>query len=452
MPSQQASTLMSIGKITALVATPSPSTSTSSTATPTPPCTDWVPTDRRASIFTDCGASILRHRIDIQAHAASSVGQKIVHKVQTWRGRRTPFDKMNDFIDGVVLTPGPGCSRTKDPVDPSYERFGKTVGKKEAALSVGRDEQGQVRVHAFERTLNASPAIRDMLERLRNDGWNFRYGTANSFSPGMVTLDPRDPAAAIQALWQGMKNHAWPEGDAPAAVVVEKGIEYLYDHRVRLTDNHLKVDRGDGFYNLASRAVQHRPSSTFKCKYVEGEAPGVDLHDASMVFVERAVHRDLNARLRSFAERNEPLPPELAALDREIKKSLAKFPPYEGRTYRGMSLTHDQFSRYQVAPGTTITEAGYTHGSKSRWKSYWAQSNTRIKLDSVTGRQIGKLSPHDEVIFESGTDFTLDKHKLEASLEHDITLRLDMSQSTATARKGSAGVAASGGAEGQFDQ
>lgn len=150
-------------------------------------------------------------------------------------------------------------------------------------------------------------------------------------------------------------------------------------------------------------------------------------------------YKEMNMHLRGADERLERVMKEQYGDTRTLKQikrdadqdikminsALNGLPPYEGKTYRGLTLPEEVVAEF--APSKTWTEKGFTSTTKSLQGRY--PGNVVMSITSKSGRDISEFEayPNREVLFKPNTRYAITSKRRVSNLGREFWL-IDMEE------------------------
>ncbi len=103
-----------------------------------------------------------------------------------------------------------------------------------------------------------------------------------------------------------------------------------------------------------------------------------------------------------------------------LNSALNRLPDYKGKVYRGLTLPENIISN--LKPGKKWEEKGFVSTTKDIFTRY--PGNVAMVIKSKTGKDISKYEKYNnkEVLFRSGTNFTVTKKKKVKKLGQEFWL------------------------------
>lgn len=398
-----------------------------------------LPPAIRKRIHSETGPSLMKLKREAGWQAAETPAQKIKSKVlSTVNPGDAEPKRMARFVEHVINDMYTDIKR--DRFDASYQTHSAKIHGVKVRLSVGKDANGDVHIHAFATAFKKNPALVQSCKELKDNGWTLRFGNTSSLNPAAktVTVHPADPQTAVQSLWTHLQSVTFDDGTRPSAVTVERAASFLRNNdptgseryprgMFRLLHNPLmqRYGKGDGVYNAVSRMLLD-PAHT-EAQFIPSEhPPQFALHDAVMILVFRQMYAPLNAALRN------PNPAtQVTELADRIDQSMAKLHSFKGevvrqvggpRSHRG-PVTDAEIQFYERLANRSVKgkEGEGTRRAIIREPSFQCCSklgpplpaqfkgNVAFHIESVHGKQLHSLSEWDEVVLRKNTQLIVER-------------------------------------------
>ncbi|NRF68455.1 hypothetical protein HLB44_15785 [Aquincola sp. S2] len=312
-------------------------------------------------------------------------------------------------VDGAI----PGKVIRPDPVDSTYTQYQATINHHHVQVSLKNTDSG---VHVLPPDYHADPPLVLATQNLQQKkNWTVRYGAETALSAQRQTavLSRTDPKTAAQAFEHYLLTNL-PQGSDILDSDVQKGVNLLIEQHPDAVMKSLRTNvlpNADGRGVLESLRVFCNGTGTTKVLNCEEiKALPLEDRDAALIMAYRVLYKPLNRMQRS----HRPERDAVHDLVVRINDALKKLPRHEGEGFimRRIDVPQRVIDEYVALVGKTYGEKMFLSCTTNEDVLKKYPGNVDFYIKSTNGRDLGPLSPHNEVLVPANSWQNIDKVEL----------------------------------------